>query len=123
MKSRLIETGLSQSELARRVGVAQPTIYNLIHRSKIGSKHIHRVARELGTTPAYLTGEVDDPHEDAPAPAVLDAESRELVDRFGSLTPADRRALLQVARSMAGPDAHPTVQAQGSEYRGEDKRT
>ena len=104
--------GFSQAELARRVGVAQPTIFALIHRNKIGSKHIHKIARELGTTPAYLTGETDNPNEDAPAPATLDAESRELVERFTSLTPADRRALLQVARSMAdGPSAHGAVQA------------
>ena len=62
--------GLSQSELARRVGVSQPTIYKLLRRSKKGSTHLHRIARELGTTPAYLEGEIDDPLEGAiPPPA------------------------------------------------------
>lgn len=60
---------MSQTELARRVGLSQPTINNLIHRSKVGSKHLHRIARELQTTPAYLSGETDDPAEGAlPAP-------------------------------------------------------
>ena len=60
--------GLSQSELARRVGVSQPTIYKLLRRSKKGSTHLHRIARELGTSPGYLTGETDDPAENAPLP-------------------------------------------------------
>jgi hypothetical protein len=35
--------------------------------------HLHRIARELGTTPAYLTGETDDPSEGAlPAPKAQD---------------------------------------------------
>ena len=61
--------GLGQSELARRVGVAQPTIDKLIRSNKMGSKYLHKIARELGTSPAYLTGETDDPHEGAPPPA------------------------------------------------------
>lgn len=65
---RMKRLGLSQSELARRVGVAQPTIYKLLRSNKIGSKHLHRIARELQTSPAYLEGEIDDPDKDAPPP-------------------------------------------------------
>jgi len=65
--------GLSQSELARRVGVSQPTIYKLLRRSKKGSTHLHRIARELGTSPGYLTGETDDPEESAPLPPLRPA--------------------------------------------------
>jgi transcriptional regulator with XRE-family HTH domain len=60
--------GFSQSELGRRVGVSQSAIHNLLSGEAYGSKHLHRIARELGTTPAYLTGEVDDPDEGAPPP-------------------------------------------------------
>lgn len=62
------ERGLSQSELGRRVGVAQATIYKLVSGESYGSKHLHRIARELQTTPAYLTGETDNPDEGAPPP-------------------------------------------------------
>ncbi|WP_156680050.1 XRE family transcriptional regulator [Sphingomonas profundi] len=62
---RLSAAGMSQAELARRIGLAQPTINNLIRRNKVGTKHLHRIARELGTTPEYLTGETDDPAEGA----------------------------------------------------------
>lgn len=52
---------MSQAELARRTGLAQPTINNLINRNKVGTKYLHNIAAELQTTPAYLSGEVDDP--------------------------------------------------------------
>ena len=77
ISERLVATGLSQAELARRVGVAQPTINQLVNRNKIGSKHLHRIARELGTTAEYLTGETDDPAEGAyipPTPEELAAQ-------------------------------------------------
>ncbi|WP_416366515.1 helix-turn-helix domain-containing protein [Sphingomonas aurantiaca] len=63
--------GISQSELARRVGVAQPTIYKLLHSAKKGSTKLHLIARELRTTPAYLSGETDNPEEDAPLPVPM----------------------------------------------------
>ncbi|MFB0875484.1 hypothetical protein [Sphingobium sp. sgz301303] len=63
-----------------------------------------------------MTGETDDPLADAPQSPLLDSEERELVDHFGHLAPADRRALLQIARSMAGgaPPSE-TVHARGGE--------
>lgn len=67
LKSMMDEQKLSQSELARRVGVTQTTIRKLLSGG-YGSKHLHRIARELGTTPAFLTGEIDDPDEGAPPP-------------------------------------------------------
>ncbi|MFX8331624.1 helix-turn-helix transcriptional regulator, partial [Acinetobacter baumannii] len=36
---RLATLGLSQSELARRVGMAQSSVNSLINRNKVGSKH------------------------------------------------------------------------------------
>jgi phage repressor protein C with HTH and peptisase S24 domain len=59
--SRLLAVGLSQAELARRVGVTQPAINHLIKRGSGGSAHLHKIARELETTPEYLSGESDDP--------------------------------------------------------------
>ncbi|WP_411341190.1 S24 family peptidase [Sphingopyxis sp. J-6] len=49
--------GISQSELARRVGVAQGTIAGLFTGRQRGSKYIYRIAAELGTSPQYLMGE------------------------------------------------------------------
>ncbi|EQB15574.1 helix-turn-helix domain-containing protein [Sphingobium lactosutens] len=116
----LADRELSQSELARRVGVSQATIYRLVSGLGYGSKHIHKIARELQTTPAYLSGETDDPQGDAPALPMLDADERDLIDSFKNLTSADRRALLQIARTMAGgPVPSQTVHAPARGYRGE----
>jgi phage repressor protein C with HTH and peptisase S24 domain len=57
----MAEKGLSQSELARRVGVSQATIWKLLKEPSQGSKHLHKIAAELGTTAEYLMGETDDP--------------------------------------------------------------
>lgn len=68
INERLVAIQMSQSELARRVGLTQGTIGGLIMGKARSSAHLHRIARELGTTPAYLTGETDDPDENAPPP-------------------------------------------------------
>lgn len=61
--------GLSQGALAKRSGLSQPTIGKLEAGISSGSSHIHRIARSLDTTPAYLTGEIDDPDLNAALPA------------------------------------------------------
>jgi len=58
---RLKKTGISQADLARRVGITQPAINHLIKRGAGGSSHLHKIARELETTPEYLLGETDQP--------------------------------------------------------------
>ncbi|WP_218035979.1 MULTISPECIES: XRE family transcriptional regulator [Sphingobium] len=63
IRSRLETLGMSQAELARRVGIKQPSINHLIKNGAQGSKHIHQIAQALQTTPAYLSGETDDPAE------------------------------------------------------------
>lgn len=65
LRDMMEKRGLSQSELGRRVGVSQATIYKLVTGVSYGSKHLHLIARALETTPAYLTGETDDPDEGA----------------------------------------------------------
>lgn len=94
------ECGLSQAELARRVNVSQQTIYKLLHGEARGSKHLHRVARELGTTPAYLTGEVEDPNQDAPEPPTLSREQVHWLALFDALDAPKRAALANVAELM-----------------------
>jgi phage repressor protein C with HTH and peptisase S24 domain len=71
--ARLRGTGLSQSELARRVGVGQSTINGLVKGEQRSSSHLHKIARELGTSIAYLEGDTDDPSIDAlPVPSAAD---------------------------------------------------
>ncbi|XAP77923.1 S24 family peptidase [Citromicrobium bathyomarinum] len=67
LKERMAECGLSQQALADRVGVKQPTINRLINGGQAGSKHLHRIAAALRTSPGYLLGETDDPSPTAAA--------------------------------------------------------
>lgn len=64
--ARLPVVGISQAELARRVPMSQSAMNNLIAGRSRSSTHLHKIARELLTTPAYLTGEIDDPDLGAP---------------------------------------------------------
>lgn len=78
----LSQKGWSQAELARRIGVSQQTIWKLCNGFSQGSKHLHSIARELETTPAYLAGETDDASAGAipaPSPHTL-AEQLDLVE-------------------------------------------
>ena len=68
---RLKVLGMSQAELARRVGITQPSINHLIKKGAGGSAHLHKIARVLQTTVEYLTGETDDPSGE---PAVADRQ-------------------------------------------------
>ena len=78
VRSLMEARGISQSELARRVQVTQGAIAKIVSNNPGGSSHLHKIARELGTTPAYLTGETDDPAEGAvPAPT-----EREIAEHF-----------------------------------------
>jgi phage repressor protein C with HTH and peptisase S24 domain len=79
---RMEIAGLSQSALAKRVGLSQQAIGKLCRGEATSSAHLHKIARELGTTPAFLTGETDDPAEGAipaPSPTVI-AEQLDLVE-------------------------------------------
>lgn len=80
--SLMIELDISQSELARRVGVTQQTIGKLCKGQSHGSKYLHQIARELGTSPEYLTGQTNDPSEGAlPVPTAQTlAEQLDLIE-------------------------------------------
>jgi phage repressor protein C with HTH and peptisase S24 domain len=70
MNALMLRLGITQSALARRIGVTQATIGKLATGSSSGSRYMHKIARELGTTAAYLMGETDDPALGAlPAPS------------------------------------------------------
>lgn len=70
---RMSELGKTQAGVARAVGVSQQAIGKIINGQSNGSKYIARIARELLTTPQYLSRETDDPSEGAlPVPTADD---------------------------------------------------
>jgi len=65
VRELLLAKGISQTELARRISVTQGAIAKIVSANPSGSSHLHKIARELETTPEYLTGETDDPSGEA----------------------------------------------------------
>ena len=114
----MAELGLSQAELARRVGLSQPAIFALIHKNKTGSKSLHQIARELNTTPAWLMGETDDPDAVEPDEFQLSFEERTWVAGLRGLDPRDREAVLRIVRSLpsAPPPTLPTLHSQRDSF-------
>lgn len=115
VSERLRAMNISQAELARRSGLAQQTVNALIKRNKVGTVHLHRIARELMTSPDFLIGETDDPSIDA-ADAALTSEDREWLDLLHALAPADRKAALQLVRTIAHSAASPIASEKREEF-------
>ena len=105
IERKLQVLGMSQAELARRVGVSQPTINALIRGGNAMSKHLHRIAAELETSPAWLAGETDNDSPIAVAPSALSA----LADKFDlELIPE-----LELGYSMGGGSVFDTYEQRG----------
>lgn len=68
LRQRMQKLGISQSELARRLGVTQGTIAHLVNGRTNNSVHLPAIAAELETTVAYLSGDTDSPAEGARIP-------------------------------------------------------
>lgn len=98
---RLKALGMSQAELARRVGMAQSSINALINRNKVGSKHIHKIARELQTTPAFLYEETDDSQSESPD-YHLTGEEVQLLEKLRALSDDDRKMVMSLTKKLSG---------------------
>lgn len=109
--------GIGQAELARRAGMPQSTINSLIRRGRRSSPHLLRIARALETTPAYLSGETDDPDSDLPD-VTLTSEEQETLDLLRGLAPKDRGAVLQLIRTIATSAPSSMVQFQRQPFKG-----
>lgn len=60
IRQLLAKNGMSGAELARQIGVKQPTISDLLNGRSRSSVHLHAIARVLGTTADYLAGDTPD---------------------------------------------------------------
>ncbi|MEA3042996.1 MAG: hypothetical protein QOH47_834 [Sphingomonadales bacterium] len=96
----LLDRGISQAELARRLKLRQSTINALIRGHSQSSKHLHRIARSLGVSAAYLAGETDDPQGEMPEDQLTSDEAR-LLSIYRQMPKGDRAALTRLIRRMA----------------------
>lgn len=100
IEARLRMLGLSQAELARRARIPQTTVNGLIRGHSRSTPHLIRIARELKTTPAYLTGETNDPDAELPE-FLLTADERAWIGQLRDLEPGDREAILHLTQKLA----------------------
>lgn len=114
--ARLAAIGISQAELARQVGITQGAISQLVKGGSRGSVHLHKIARALHTTTAYLESETDDPSAELPSEPSLLQDEAALLEHYRQLQPADQRAVRHIVESMIKPR---TVHAAARLYRGE----
>lgn len=101
IEERLGALGITQAELARRAKLPQTTVNSLIRKGRRSSPHLVVLARELGTTAAYLAGDSNDPTANAPMARAMSSDARELLDCFEVLQADERREVLQITRRLA----------------------
>lgn len=99
IEERLASLSMSQAELARRTGVPQTTINSLVRGKSRTSPHLIKLARELQTTPAYLTGEVEDPSAEFPD-FTLTAPERDWVELLRGMDSETRSAMLRISKAL-----------------------
>ena len=97
--ARLNELGMSQSELARRVGITQPAVANLIKRGG-RSSHLHSIARVLKTTPEYIMGKTDISDGDGVSEH-LSSDEMLMLEKLRSLSADDRAMVMQLTKTLA----------------------
>jgi transcriptional regulator with XRE-family HTH domain len=110
LRNQMKAQGLSQAALARRVGISQQSIGRLVSGESFGSRYLHKIARELHTTAAYLSGETDDPVSELPDDDFLvSAEERDWVELLRAIPPKERAAALTLVRTIASSAQSPRV--------------
>lgn len=87
--------GLSQTEVARRIGIAQPTYSDLENKPGSSSKHLVAIASVLGVNAAWLA------YGKGPRDAAQNPEDAELLQLFHGLDADRQRLVLRMLRSVA----------------------
>lgn len=100
LKARLRARGISQAELARRVGLRQSTINLLFNGKSQNTTRLRDIARELRTTAEYLEGRTDDPDSQLADPGISN-EERELIELTRTLARGDLDVVSHLIRRLA----------------------
>ena len=91
IKQRRIELGLTQEELAKRLGNKTRASVCTVEKDKedLTTTRIRQYAEALETTPSYIMGWVDSPE----VPHDISNEDRKLLDVYHALSPETRAAV------------------------------
>lgn len=103
IKARRMELGLTQDELARKLGYADKSMIAKIESGKVdlAQSKILAFAKALGTTPSILMGWDDDPAEDTDA--LMAALERAFNER------PEMRTLFSIAEKATADDVEKTI--------------
>jgi len=95
IRSRREELGISQDELAKRVGYKSRSSINKIEKGKndITQSKIAEIAAALDTTPEYLMGWQNEMK-------VVNAEEAEIVDGYRELNDEGKRLVVGMIRQL-----------------------
>jgi transcriptional regulator with XRE-family HTH domain len=116
ISKRIKALGTSQGALARAIGVSPQAVSKMVVGGTTETGRLYQIARELKTSPEYLTGETDDPASEGVDDA-LSSDERELIDLWQGIPPKDRAALLQLARTLSSCATTPSVHGRRLDYR------
>lgn len=108
VKTRREELGLSQEELAFKMGYKSRTSINKIENGReVSQKIIVKLAEALHTSPAYLMGWEQEIEADPVGTAELhvamikDKDFVEMFEDFKKLTPEAKKMVKKIVRGMA----------------------
>lgn len=96
IKKLRLEKGISQTELAERIGQSKQTVYKYENNivTNIPSDVIEKIAISLDTTLSYLFGWDDTPETKSSEPPARDPLDEKILQLFSQLTPEERREVL-----------------------------
>lgn len=96
IKKLRLEKGISQTELAERIGQSKQTVYKYENNivTNIPSDVIEKIAISLDTTLSYLFGWDDNPETKSSEPPARDPLDEKILQLFSQLTPEERREVL-----------------------------
>ncbi|QVW35342.1 helix-turn-helix transcriptional regulator [Geobacter sulfurreducens] len=96
IRSKREALGLNQRELAAKLGVQPPAITMYEHGKRSPSLELFfKLAQEIGSTTDYLLGATE--QQDV----IIDDETAEAFRQYASLSPRDRRVVVEVIRALA----------------------
>lgn len=115
LRQKMAEKGMSQTQLAKAVGVSPQAISHILSGQAWGSRHTAAIARAVGTTAAYLGLETDDPESHQPD-SLYTPDEIEALDLLRALEPKFRDAAMTLIRGLATSAHSSTVHARQMGY-------
>lgn len=119
LRTRMLWRGIrSQTQLARLSGVSQSSIHHILTRGDayaVTRETLRRLATALGTSPAWLGGEVDElpAMQEPSAPYAPDGYDAEMQALMARLPGSARRKIVDIVRLIA--ENRPAADDQESE--------